>query len=358
MYFKKPYLSELKRLRTGSYRSSAKGIFLDRNERFLPFDKKTSKALNKRLSKVKLNFYPDLEPFYTKLTHWLAVDRSQIFLTEGVSGAIKSLVECLTIPGKNNIVFPYPTFALYPIYCKMFDVEVKMVGYDNNYKIKFQNLLDSIDNKTALVFLPNPNVPIEGTVELKKIKFLIEVCKKNNAMLVLDEVYYPFGNITGIKLINEFNNLFIMRSFSKAFGLASIRLGYLVGTADNIDYVSKTRTGYESNSFSTEAAAFFIDNESIVLDYIQQVKEGLKYLKNGLMELNIEFDGGKDGCFIFVNLHDYEKKNKIVNKLKEKNIFVRGDWPSPYDEGFSITGAPKKIMQKFFKEFSQIFRSI
>ena len=148
MYFKKPYLSELKRLRTGSYRSSAKGIFLDRNERLLPFDKKTSKALNKRLSKVKLNFYPDLEPFYTKLAHWLAVDRSQIFLTEGVSGAIKSLVECLTIPGKNNIVFPHPTFALYPIYCKMFDVEVKTVGYDNNYKIKFQNLLDSIDNKT------------------------------------------------------------------------------------------------------------------------------------------------------------------------------------------------------------------
>ena len=98
-------------------------------------------------------------------------------------------------------------------------------------------------------------------------------------------------------IIDEFDNIFVMRSFSKAFGLAGIRVGYLLGTEKNIDYVSKTRTGYETNSVSIEVASFFIDNFTIVEEYIKSVKEGLNYLKTKLKELELEFNGGNTGQF-------------------------------------------------------------
>ena len=88
----------------------------------------------------------------------------------------------------------------------------------------------------------------------------VKYCSKKNVILAIDEVYYPFGGPTAIDLIGEYENLFIMRSLSKAFGLASIRIGYLLGSKGNIDYVSKTRSGYETNSISMEIAIFFIEN--------------------------------------------------------------------------------------------------
>ena len=112
------------------------------------------------------------------------------------------------------------------------------------------------------------------------VKVLADRCNRYDAILVLDEVYYPFSDITGIELIKEYDNVLIMRSFSKAFGLAGIRLGYLIGNSENIDYISKTRTGYESNSVSMGIASFFIDRYDIVLEYVREVKDGLNFLKH------------------------------------------------------------------------------
>ena len=201
MYHKKTYLLDLQRTRAGSSRDISSGILLDRNERSVPYDGKLTKLMLEKLAKINLCLYPEMPPFYDKLSHWLNVKNDEIYITEGVSGAIKSLIETLTIPGLSNIVFPYPTFALYKVYCEMFNVKPILVSYLCDYKLNYEELIRSINKDTAIVFLPNPNVPIHGTIELDKIKSLAEYCMKKNVLLVLDEVYYPFSNITGIKLI-------------------------------------------------------------------------------------------------------------------------------------------------------------
>ena len=354
MYHKKKNLLDLQRTRAGTYRDINSGIFLDRNERAVPYDNKINRLLSKYLEKINLNLYPEMDPFYIKLSNWLKVNKDEIYITEGVSGAIKGLIETLTLPGENNIVFPYPTFALYPVYCKMFDVKFKFINYKQNYALDFEQLIGAVDKNTSIVFLPNPNTPIEGTIGIDKIKTLANHCNKKNVMLVLDEVYYPFGDITGIELIKEFDNVLIMRSFSKAFGLAGIRLGYLIGNSENISYVSKTRTGYESNSVSMSIASFYIDRYDIVLDYVQQVKEGLEFLKHKLNAIEIEYNGGDSGNSIYLNLKDAFLAKNIVESLITKNIYVRGNWPAPFNRGFSVTGAPINIMKIFYNEFQTI----
>ena len=322
----------------------------------IPFSEEVREALARRLCKISLSQYPELVPFYQKLSSWLKISSESIYVTEGVSGAIKSLMETITSPG-DNIVCPTPTFALYPVYSQMFQLEHRTVGYTEDYELNLEHLLELIDDRTSIVFLPNPNMPISGTVTLKKIATIAEHCEKHNAYLVIDEVYYPFGGPTAIGLISEYNNLFIMRSFSKAFGLAGIRIGYLLGNPKQIDYVSKTRTGYETNSVSIEIASFFIEKYHLIEEYIQQLKEGLSYLKSKLDDLDLKYNGGNHGNFLYVELNDEKLVQNIVYALREKNIYIRGQWPFPYSTGVSITGAPVDIMREFFKEFYKIYKS-
>jgi len=347
------HLQEMKRLRVGAYRDINSGFFLDRNERIVPYSNDILSALNTEFLKLNISLYPDVSPFYDKLAGWLKVDPQEIYITEGVSGAIKSLIETLAFSG-DNIIFPSPTFAMYPVYSKMFNLEHRIVGYKNNYQMNIDQLINYIDNKTIFVFLPNPNVPIEGILNLDQISEVAKYCLKKNCFLIIDEVYYPFGGPTALPLLSQFENLIIMRSFSKAFGLAGIRLGYIVGNKKYIEYISKMRTGYETNTLSMAVANFFINHENIVYKYIQDIKNGFRYLKNELDNLGIEYNGGKTSNFLYINLKDKYINNMVVTRLKEQNIFVRGGWPEPFSTGFAVTGAPKDILAKFLDAFINI----
>ena len=353
----KKHLKELIRLRAGVGRDNSAGLFLDRNERVAPYDTDVRNLLAKKLASASFNLYPEVVPFYKKLALWLNVEPSQLFITEGVSGAVKALIEAIATKG-DNVVFPTPTFALYPIYCRMFDIEYRTIGYTKDYELDVNGMLKMIDDRTSLVFLPNPNVPIEGTLDMKTIASIARHCAKHKAFLVIDEVYYLFGGPTAIEMIKEFDNLFVMRSFSKAFGLAGIRVGYIIGTPEHVDYVSKTRTGYEVNTASMEIASFFIDNYHFAEMYISDVRKGIDYLKREFDALDLQYIGGNASNFIYVNMHDRVVAKKIANLLRAKNIYIRCDWPDQYSEGFSVTAGPKDLMKRFINTLSEVLNEI
>lgn len=345
----KKHLKGLVRTRAGTYRDVSEGLFLERNERIAPYDKTTLKLLSKRLMGSRFNLYPDVGPFYRRLADFFGVGEDMIYITEGVSGAIKSLFESLMEPG-DNVIFPVPTFALYPVYCRMFDAEARTIGYGDDHRLDIKKTLSLLDKKTSILFLPNPNVPIEGGVDLKTIAYMADRCRKNGTFLAVDEVYFGFGGPTAVDLVKDFDNLFVMRSFSKAFGLAGIRVGYLIGAKKNIEYVSKMRTGYEANTLSMETASFFLDHYHIVEGHIEAVKDGLAYLKSELDTLGLEYTGGDTSNFIFVDLHDRALVERLTRDLLKKKIYIRSNWPEPYSNGFSVTGSPKAIMKIFVKE--------
>ena len=353
----KKHLKNLNRTRASVHSIRDDGLYLDRNERVENYSKDVISELLQSISKIQLNKYPELPPFYEKVSNWINIPKEQIYITEGVSGAIKSLMEAFTSPG-DNIVCPAPTFALYSVYSEMFQLDHRDVGYTDEYLLDKDLLLESIDENTVIVFLPNPNVPISGTLDLDELRMIADQCQKTSTFLVIDEVYYPFGGPTAISLINDYDNVFVIQSFSKAFGLAGIRLGYLLGSANNIDYVSKTRTGYETNSVSIGIASFFIDNYHLVENYIHQVKDGLEYLKKELDKNGLKHNGGNDGNFIYVDLGSSELSDKIVSKLSDRKIYIRGGWEGVFSKGVLITAAPKDILIKFFKEFIKIYKNL
>ena len=115
-----------------------------------------------------------------------------------------------------------------------------------------------------LIFLQNPNVPYGNSYSEDEIR---NICSITDKIIALDDVYFGFNVPDYLPLIDEYNNLVIMRSFSKAFGLASIRLGYIMSQEHNIKYISNNRNGYETNLLSLQTAHYFINHEEIKDEY-------------------------------------------------------------------------------------------
>ena len=103
---------------------------------------------------------------------------------------------------------------------------------------KLDSLYDKLDRDTRFVFIPNPNLPIESCFSIEKIKEIAEICRKNHTMLVIDEAYYFFGAPTVMDLVENYENLIVFRTFSKAYGLAGLRIGFMVSQPQNINNIS------------------------------------------------------------------------------------------------------------------------
>ncbi len=357
MYKIKNNLTKLKRIsKKHDFYLNPNGIYLNRNERIIQFSNQILKKIRNSITSESLSLYPDFNLFYKKISNWLNVKESEIFLNEGVSGLVKTLFETFCDQGKSNVIIPFPTFAMYEIFAKIYKVKIKKLKYDKKFKINLDDIFRVADKNTSLIILPNPNVPIEGFLDLTKIKKILNFCKKNKIMLVIDEVYYPFSKSTSIELFSKYKSHFIiLRSFSKAFGLAGIRLGYAIGSKKNIKYLSKVRGGYETNNLSVLAASVLIDNYHQVIKYVDDIKNGMKFFQKKLKKIGIPYVGGNHGNYIFVSLKNKTEASKIYNELKYYKIYVRSGWPKPYDNGLLISGSNIKIMKDVSKVFENFF---
>ena len=143
---------------------------LDRNENIIGLSKFYKKNLIKYLLKKKINHYPNLKNSYVTLSKFLKINSKNLLFTEGVSGAIKNIMDTLEINKSSEIVYPEPSFALYNVYSKIYNVKAKVFGYDKNSRLEYDKILKLVNRNTLVVFLPVPNIPIEGDIDLKKIK--------------------------------------------------------------------------------------------------------------------------------------------------------------------------------------------
>jgi histidinol-phosphate aminotransferase len=329
---------------------------LDRNEKIIPFNNQYKRKLNKYINNIDLNLYPNLKSTYVKLSKFIRINNKNILITEGVSGAIKNILDSISINKKTEIVVPNPSFALYKIYSEIYGLRLKTYNYDNNFNLKLNSIFKLISKNTSIVFLTFPNIPVEGNTNLKFIKKLVKFLEKKKILLVIDEVYFPFNKSSALSLINRFKNLVVMKSFSKAFGLAGARIGYMVSEKKNIKIFSNTKGGYETNMLSAMAMNFVIDNYGLTKKYTKDVAKGFLFLKKKLDYLKIKYYGGNNSNFIFINFDKEILSKKIYKRLKQNKIAVRWGYPKPFNKGILLTGCPLKEMKKFFFIFEKIYK--
>ena len=297
-------------------------LWLDKNENSDEvLFKKTKKILNS-LDKRAIFSYPDLAPLYIKLSKSLKINTKNILLTAGSDAGIKTVFE--TFINKGDIVFrTNPTFAMYSVYSKVFNVKEILLEYKKtNFgpKIKMDQIITKILlKKPKLICLPNPDSPTGHAFTLREIEKLLIKAKSVNSLVLIDEAYYPFYACTVKSLIQKYKNLIITRTTAKAWGLAGLRVGYVMASENIIKEMQKTRPMYEINNIGAEVFYKLLDKSKFINTSVARLLSGKQYFKKELIKLGFNLFNKEEGNFIHVNFK--KDRKRIVNELKKKIYF-------------------------------------
>lgn len=344
----KSHINNLVRYQTSSGRDLDYGLRLDRNEKVSNFAEEVIADIFSKFKSYSLSASPEATSLYQKIAKSLNIQIEKIYITNGITEGIKFLFETLTNPGENVVVLD-PTYPMYSVYAKMYQTEYQKFIFKKDLSPDWNSLYDNIDDYTTLIMIPNPNLPIECMFTIEEIRSVADKCKEHRSVLVIDEAYYYFGAPTVLELIDEYDNLVVMRSFSKAYGLAGLRLGFMVSSVENIQYLSKTRSLVESNTLSMAIAEYILDHPELRENHVREVKEGSQYIQKELTNLGLRWFGGNvtNGILIFLN-NENESKD-LVAYLKKKKIYIRGSFEPPYHSCVRVSIGAKKIMELFIE---------
>ena len=338
-------ISEIERIRIKEDRDLKKGIFLNRNERVQRFSGQIILNILKRIKKCEFGLYPDQSKIYLALEKFLKIKKENILLSSGIDGSLKSIIE-IFLKKNDKISFIEPSYAMYNIYSKVYGLKVSRIDYNiDNFKLNKDKIYKFIKSGIKILFLPNPNQPIEDNLSLREISTICTLCKKHKVLLVIDEAYHMFGCITASKLIKKYENLLILRTVSKSFGLPSIRLGYILGNKKIISILNSYRLSYESNLLSDTVLIYFIENIKLVQTYIKKVIQGRNYFKKNIIKLGIKVIGGKSN-FLLIKFKTNLVAKRIYSILLRKKIYVKGNYSKPLDDCILLTCGPISTMRK------------
>jgi histidinol-phosphate aminotransferase len=293
---------------------STEGILLDANENSF------GSAITE-FNGLKLNRYPD--PHQKKIRKvtgdYYSIPYENIFFGVGSDEVIDLLVRVFCNPEKDNVIIPEPTYGMYKVACDINNVEAREVLLNDEFQIDFNSIKEKIDRNTKMIFLCSPNNPTGNVLNRKDI---ISLCKESNIMVVVDEAYIDFSiRDTLVNEIKNHKNLIILRTFSKAWGLAGIRSGFCAADKEVINILFKIKAPYNINSLTRYALEKAVSNFKQKDSYVKSIIKEKERLINQLETLLIVKKVYKsDANFLLVK---FEDAKHVQNMLLEKGIIVR-----------------------------------
>lgn len=316
-------------------------IRLDKNENTKGYPEGFVKDMLGSVTPRLVASYPEPFILHKRLAEFLCVPEERILLASGSDAAIKNCFETFVDRG-DKVIRLDPTYAMAGVYAKLFGAIEATIGYDDELKLDYEALMKNIREGAKLIYIANPNSPTGTVMETEQIR---EVCKeavKKDAVVMVDEAYYYFHSSSAITLLGEFENLLITRSFSKAAGLASVRLGYIVASQKIIKWLSRWRPMYEINSFAQHCGCFILDHWDQVEEYVKEVIISREWFAEQV---------GKIGLRVFVSHANFllvkypiEKINKTLAEFKNEGILIKGGgncFPLSETLRFSIGSRPQ-----------------
>jgi len=342
---RKNYLKQIERIRIGEGRDLNNGLRLDRNEKVDVWPRQILADIFLTKPDWFLSVYPESTRLYEKLARFHGVDVSEIMLTSGIDGGLKTIYEIMTEPG-DLVGIAAPTYVMYKIYAQMFQVQFKEIHYTKDRTFDMEQFNEFLEQKPTIFFLPNPNQPIESSYNLSELEEFARKTLAKNCLFVIDEAYHLFGSVSAMELIRKYENIVIARTFSKGFGVPSIRLGYLISNVENMSILAKTRFAHESNSLSNAVAEYLLDNYSTVEQYNTEVIKSREEIKRSLADMGIPAYG-KTGNYLLLDLGNPARAKEYATALCDQKIYIKGPWAAPWDQYSTITIGPIKMMERF-----------
>lgn len=256
---------------------------LDFNENTVACSPKVREILG-RISAGDLTRYPERTPVERIVAEHLGVAPEMVVLTNGVDEAIHVLFETFLDSG-DELLLPVPTYTMYEVYASATDARAVTVQAGGDLQFPFARLLSAITQRTKIIAIANPNSPSGSIATREQIIDLAQ--RAPHAVLLVDEAYFHFCGETVINLLNAVPNLVVARTFSKAYGLAGLRLGVLAGPVEIMQWIRRVLSPYSVNSLALACLPPALEDSAYLEWYVGEVIAARAEFANALDEADV-----------------------------------------------------------------------
>lgn len=324
-------------------------IKLNTNENPYPPSPRVKAAMDS-FENSGMRLYPDTNStvLVNALAHKYNVDESQIFVGVGSDDVI-SMAFLTFFNSEKPVLFPDVTYSFYDVWADVYRIPYETKALDENFRIKAE---DYKCENGGIIF-PNPNAPTGVLENLDKIE---DIIKSNpDSVVIIDEAYIDFGGESCIPLIEKYDNLLVVQTFSKSRSMAGMRIGFAIGNKKLIKYMNDVKfsiNSYTMNPLSQLCGAEAVNDDEYFVKTTNQIIETREYSKKKLSELGFSYPDSMSN-FIFAS-HAEMDAGVIFEELKKRKIYVRY-WNKPrINNHLRITIGTKDEMNKLFEALEEI----
>lgn len=306
--------------------------------------------LMKEMTFEDFRLYPDTDAVdLTKsLAEFYGIRESQIFIGVG-SDDVLGMAFLTFFNGDKPVLFPDITYSFYDVWGDLFRIPYKMVPLDDDFCIRKEDYM--VEN--GGVIFPNPNAP---TGVLKSVADIEEIIKANqDVVVIIDEAYIDFGGESCLPLLEKYENLLIVQTFSKSRSMAGMRIGFAMGNETLINYLKAAKFSYNSYTMNMPALVMgvaSVTDKAYFEETCNKIIATREWFKKEMKELGFTFTDSYSN-FLFAS-HETVPAKEIFEKLKERNIYVRY-WNKPrIDNRLRITIGTDEQMKTLIENLKEI----
>jgi len=291
------------------------GLHLDFNENTGGCSPRVLERL-RQLDPEQLASYPEREPVEAKVADVLGVAASELLLTNGVDEAIHLLCETYLEPGDEALIV-VPTYSMYRIYMMSAGAQLISVAAGENFAFPVDEVCRRISPRTRLIAIANPNNPTGSVAPQEDLRRIAGSAP--NAAVLVDEAYFEFYGQTMLRAREQFPNLFVARTFSKAYGLAGLRIGLLIGESDQMRAVRRVSSPYNVNAAALACLPEALGDQEYIQQYVKGVRESRGRLERVLAASRIQF-WPSEANFVLARVG---ASSSFVEHMRRRGILVR-----------------------------------
>jgi histidinol-phosphate aminotransferase len=276
----------------------------------------------------ELTKYPEREPVERIVAKHFELQAGQVLLTNGVDEAIH-LMCCAFLEAEDEALIATPSFFMYDVSVQMMTPRLRKVQADATLEFPFDRFMAAITERTKLIIVASPNNPTGAVVGREHLLAIAAAAPQ--AVLMVDEAYYHFDGASVMDELATVPNMVVARTFSKAYGLANLRIGMLAGNAELLKYVRKVSSPYNVNGVALDCLPVALADEEYVAWYSEQVRVGRERMMNGLRELGVPFFPSHAN-FVLMNIGP--KHKELVQAMRAHAVLLRDRSTDPGCDGF------------------------
>ena len=300
--------------------------------------------------------YPDnyVKSLRENLAKELNVSEDFLLFGNGSVEIIQMLSRILLDKG-DNIVTELPSFSSYFSEAKIQDAIIKTINYNSDYNFNLEDMLSLLDARTKIIYITNPNNPLGTIIDDKSLEYFIQKVP-NNILVVVDEAYFEFvrdeSYKSAIDFVKQYDNVCVLRTFSKAYGLAALRIGYVVANPSIINELEKVRVPFNVSTLSQQCANIALKDKEFMKNSVNKIHSTIDYMYVELDKLGIEYIKTQAN-FIMINV----EKNSIIceQELIKRGYIVRGGFPL-MDNWIRVSISTLEDMKGFINALKEVIK--